>query len=285
MRDTPVHVDCPGPYDEAMTTPTVLLDVASALATEAGRLIIEGRAQARVALTKSSDVDVVTQMDIAAERLLRERLAELRPDDGVLGEEGDDVVGTSGITWVVDPIDGTVNYLYGIPHFSVSVAAVSGPPDPRRWTVEAGAVMDGSGVLWTAARGEGAWRDGKPLRRDDAPDLDRTLVATGFQYVAERRALQGKVVAALLPQVRDIRRLGSASVDLVHVAAGLVDAYYEQGLHPWDFAAGALIASEAGVRVAGMDGGPADGDMLIAAMPEAWERLRDVLAEAGARPF
>ncbi|WP_062520670.1 inositol monophosphatase family protein [Demequina silvatica] len=268
-----------------MTTPTELLDVASALASEAGRLITEGRRDARVALTKSSSVDIVTQMDIAAERLIRDRLAELRPEDGVLGEEGDHVPGTSGITWVVDPIDGTVNYLYGIPHYSVCVAAVSGPPEPRRWTIEAGAVMDGAGVLWTAARGQGAWRDGAPLRRDDAPPLDRTLVATGFQYVAERRALQGQVVARLLPQVRDIRRLGSASVDLVHVAAGLVDAYYEQGLQPWDFAAGALIAAEAGVRVAGTDGGPADSDMLIAAMPEAWDALRDALVEAGARPF
>ncbi|WP_062464526.1 inositol monophosphatase family protein [Demequina soli] len=268
-----------------MTSPTALLDVASTLATEAGRLIIDGRRDARVALTKSSSVDIVTQMDLAAERLIRDRLAELRPDDGILGEEGDDVEGTSGITWVVDPIDGTVNYLYGIPFYSVSVAAVSGPPSPRGWTLEAGAVHDGAGVLWTAARGAGAWRDGEPLRRTAGPALDGTLVATGFQYIAERRALQGQVVARLLPQVRDIRRLGSASVDLVHAAAGLVDAYYEQGLQPWDFAAGALIASEAGLRVGGMDGGAPDTDLLIAAVPEAWESLRDALAAAGARPF
>lgn len=268
-----------------MTTPSTLLDVASTLASEAGRLIIDGRRDARVAHTKSSSVDVVTHMDLAAERLLRERLAELRPDDGILGEEGDDVAGTSGITWVVDPIDGTVNYLYGIPHFSVSVAAVSGPPEPHAWTVEAGAVLDGSGVLWTAARGEGAWRDGEPLRRTEGPGLAGTLVATGFQYTADRRALQGRVVAGLLPRVRDIRRLGSASVDLVHAAAGLVDAYYEQGLMPWDFAAGALIAAEAGLRVGGFDGGAPDEDLLIAAVPEVWDDLRDALVAEGAAPF
>ncbi|WP_062517957.1 inositol monophosphatase family protein [Demequina gelatinilytica] len=268
-----------------MTAPSALLDVASALAEEVGELIVTGRGSAHVADTKSSDVDIVTQMDLAAERLLRERLAELRPDDGILGEEGEDVVGTSGITWVLDPIDGTVNYLYGIPHYSVSVAAVSGDPDPRRWTVEAGAVRDGSGVLWAAARGLGAWRDGERLHRDGAPPLERTLVATGFQYTAERRAKQGALVARLLPQVRDIRRLGSASVDLCNVAAGLVDAYYEQGLHPWDFAAAALIASEAGVRVASVDGGPPDESLVIAAMPGAWEELRDALVAAGIQPF
>ncbi|WP_062385857.1 inositol monophosphatase family protein [Demequina iriomotensis] len=268
-----------------MSTPAALLEVATTLATEAGRLIVAGRASARVADTKSSSVDIVTQMDLAAEELLRARIRELRPDDGILGEEGDDVEGTSGITWVLDPIDGTVNYLYGIPHYSVSVAAVSGPPEPHRWTIEAGAVSDGAGTLWTAARGLGAWRDGEALRREGSAPLDRTLVATGFQYTAERRALQGQVVARLLPQVRDIRRLGSASVDLCHVAAGTVDAYYEQGLHPWDFAAAALIATEAGVKVAGLDGGAPDGDMVIAAMPEAWDALRDALAEAGVRPF
>ncbi len=266
-----------------MPSPSALLDVASSLAEEAGRLIIRGRRDARIAHTKSSAVDVVTQMDLAAERLIRDRLAELRPDDGILGEEGDDVAGTSGITWVVDPIDGTVNYLYGIPHFSVSVAAVSGPPEPLRWTLEAGAVLDGSGVLWTAARGGGAYRDGERLRHDEGPDLSGSLVATGFQYVAARRAVQGRIVASILPRVRDIRRLGSASIDLCHVAAGTVDAYDEHGLRPWDFAAGALIAAEAGVTVAGIDGGAPDERLLIAAVPGTWDGLRDALVEAGAR--
>ncbi|MDN4486784.1 inositol monophosphatase family protein [Demequina sp. SYSU T00039] len=266
-----------------MTTPLELMDVARTLALEAQRLVAAGRREAEVQHTKSSDVDIVTQMDIAAERLLRQRLAELRPDDGVLGEEGDDVASRSGITWVVDPIDGTVNYLYGIPHWSVSVAAVSGPPEPRAWTLEAGAVADAGGSVWSAARGEGAWRDGRRLRREGTPALGASLVATGFQYTADKRAAQGRLVAQLLPQIRDIRRLGSASIDLCHVAAGLVDAYYEHGLHPWDFAAGALIAAEAGLRVAGLDGAAPDDSLLVAAAPGAWDALHDALIAAGAR--
>lgn len=265
-----------------MVTPSALMDVARTLAVEAQRLVAAGRREARVQHTKSSEVDVVTQMDLAAERLLRERIAELRPGDGVLGEEGASVPSSTGITWVVDPIDGTVNYLYGIPHWSVSVAAVSGEPDPHRWTLEAGAVVDATGGVWTAARGEGAWRDGARLERSGGPALAGSLVATGFQYTAAQRELQGALVARLLPQIRDIRRLGSASIDLCHAAAGLVDAYYEHGLKPWDFAAGALVAREAGLRVAGLHGGPADGRLTVVAAPEAWDALHDALVAAGA---
>ena len=260
-----------------------LMTLAARLAREAGALIISGRASAAVAATKSSDIDIVTQMDIAAEQLLRSRLAELRPDDAILGEEGDDSPGTSGITWVLDPIDGTVNYLYGIPHFAVSVAAVTGDVRGGEWTRVAGAVFDGSGVEWTAALGHGAFRDGVTLLRTEAAPLAWTLLATGFQYVASRRTAQGAIVTHMLGRVRDIRRLGAASVDLCLVAAGTIDAYYEHGLHPWDFAAGALIASEAGVRVAGIDGGDPDSHLTIAAMPAVWDELRDALVEAGAR--
>ncbi len=265
-----------------MTTPDELMRIARDLASEAAALIIDGRARAEVSSTKSSPIDIVTQMDVGAEQLLRERLGQLRPHDAILGEEGEDVAGTSGITWVLDPIDGTVNYLYGLPHFAVSVAAVEGEPTPERWTALAGAVHDGSGASWSAARGGGAWRNGQPLRRQFAPELSGTLLATGFQYVAERRARQGQIVAAMLSQVRDIRRLGAASVDLCLVAAGQLDAYYEHGLRPWDFAAAALIAQEAGVRVAGIDGGAADERLLIAAMPDTWEPLRSALVDAGA---
>lgn len=265
-----------------MATPLALMDVARTLAEEAGVLIREGRSSAEVAATKSSDVDIVTHMDLASEELLRARIASLRPGDGILGEEGDDVVSETGITWVLDPIDGTVNYLYGIPHYGVSVAAVSGGPTPHTWTLEAGAIADGLGTLWSAARGEGAYRGDDRIGRTDAAPLDRTLLATGFQYVSERRARQGAVVARMLPQVRDIRRLGAAAIDLVQVAAGTVDAFYEHGLHPWDIAAGALIAAEAGVKVAGIDGGPADERLVIAAMPEVWDTLRDALVDAGA---
>lgn len=269
-----------------MNSPEVLLSVARRLASEAGALIVDGRAGAAVTQTKSSAIDIVTQMDVASERLLRDRLASERPHDGILGEEGDDVVGTSGITWVLDPIDGTVNYFYGLPHFAVSVAAVSGTPASGEWTPVAGAVFDGSGTLWSAAAGRGAWRDGAPLHRKEGPSLSATLLGTGFQYIAARRAVQGQIVAQLLPQVRDIRRLGAAAVDLCLVAAGELDAYYEHGLHAWDFAAGALIASEAGVTVAGIDGGAPDEHLTIAAMPGTWDELRDALVAAGGRqPF
>lgn len=265
-----------------MTTPTVLLDVARQLASETGSLILDGRAQAHITDTKSSDIDIVTQMDIAAEAHLRDRLAQLRPADGILGEEGDDVPSSSGVTWILDPIDGTVNYLYGLPHFAVSVAAVTGPALAHEWQAQAGAVFDGSGRLWSAARGMGATVDDRPLRRDGAPSLSGTLLGTGFQYVADRRSAQGEVVARMLPQVRDIRRLGAAAVDLCLVAAGSLDAYYEHGLNAWDFAAAALIATEAGVKVAGVDGGPADEHLTIAAFPDVWESLRNALVDAGA---
>ena len=266
-----------------MPQPEELMDVALRLAREAGELIREGRASAEVAATKSSSTDIVTQMDLASETLLRQRLAQWRPDDAILGEEGDDTQGTSGITWVLDPIDGTVNYLYGIPHYAVSVAAVTGDVRHGAWTRIAGAVYDGQGVEWTAALGHGAFRNGERLMRTDGPNLAGTLLGTGFQYIAERRVAQGRILAQMVGQVRDIRRLGSAAVDLCLVAAGTLDAYYEHGLQPWDFAAGALIASEAGLRVAGIDGGEPNSHLTIVAVPSVWDELRDALEGAGAR--
>jgi myo-inositol-1(or 4)-monophosphatase len=274
-------------HDGTMTPDTSLdiaklLVIARTLARDTGERVVSARGEARVSATKSSAQDVVTQNDLAAEQHLRQRIAELRPHDGILGEEGDDVTGTSGVTWVLDPIDGTVNYLYGLPHYGVSVAAVAGDPTPAQWTALVGAVYDGSGVLWSAARGMGATRNDAVLSRDSGPELAGTLLGTGFQYVAERRVRQGEIVTQMLAQVRDIRRLGAASIDLCLVAAGQIDAFYEHGLNAWDFAAGALIATEAGLRVSGIDGGPATERLLIAAMPDRWERLRDALVHAGA---
>ncbi len=266
----------------AMTGANELMDIARVLAVEAGELIEAGRPQAAISSTKSSPIDIVTQMDTAAEDLLRRRIGQLRPDDAILGEEGDDVAGTSGITWVLDPIDGTVNYLYGLPHFAVSVAAVTGEPTPRAWQPLAGAVRDGSGVMWSAARGAGAFKDGEPLVRTATPTLESALLGTGFQYVAERRERQGEILAQLLGKVRDVRRLGAAAVDLCLVAAGQLDAFYEHGLNAWDFAAGALIASEAGVKVAGIDGFAPTERLVIAAMPALWNELQEALIKAGA---
>lgn len=267
-----------------MTTPTELRDIARLLAREAGDLIVDRRrAHVGVSATKSSVVDVVTEVDIAAEELLRRRIAELRPGDGVLGEEQADTESTTGITWVVDPIDGTVNYLYGLPHYSVSVAAVSGTPKPGAWTIEAGAVFEaGAGRMWSAARGEGADVDGVALQRGEAAPLDQTLLGTGFQYVAHRREFQGAMTARMLGTVRDIRRLGSAAIDLSLVAGGHLDAYAEHWLNPWDMAAGALIAAEAGMRVEGLNGAPAGSYLTIAAHPDVFDELHAALVAAGA---
>ena len=251
--------------------------LARSLACEAGALVRDGRPErVEVAATKSSDVDPVTDMDRAVEALLRRRLAAERPDDAILGEEGDDVPGTSGLTWVLDPIDGTVNYLYGVASYAVSVAVVAGPADPERWTALAGcvhSVVDGR--TWTAARGGGAERDGRALRVSRPDTLARSLVGTGFGYAPERRARQAEVLADVLPRVRDIRRIGSAAIDLCLLAEGALDLYYERGLNPWDLAAGALVAAEAGAWVGGLHGrGPGSAMTVAGATPVVTELVR-----------
>jgi len=266
-----------------------LVPVAQTLAREAGALILDGRRRhVSVAATKSSAQDVVTAMDLASEALLRRRLAELRPDDGILGEEEGFQPGTSGVTWVVDPIDGTVNYLYGLPAYAVSVAAVSTPdgsgaPDPATWTVLAGCVFaPEDGRTYTAGRGLGAWLDGRALRANAARPLIDSLVGTGFGYTASRRTSQARIVAELLPQVRDIRRVGSAALDLCTLAAGGLDLYYERGLQPWDLAAGALVAQEAGAQVTGLRGQPAQEAMTVAGSAERVTELIGLLEALGA---
>jgi myo-inositol-1(or 4)-monophosphatase len=255
--------------------PAELLALGVETAAAAADFLRAGREGMTVALdTKSSPTDIVTAMDKAAEAMIVERLLAVRPDDGMLGEEGGERAGTSGVRWVIDPIDGTVNYLYRLPSWSVSIGAeVDG-------TVVAGVVHDGPrDVVWTATRGGGACRDGVQVHASVETDLSKALLATGFSYVAERRRLQGQVIAGLLPRVRDIRRLGSAALDLCSAAAGHVDAYAEQSLHPWDLAAGGLIATEGGCRVEGLHGRPAGHALVIAAPPGLFGSLHDVLAE------
>jgi myo-inositol-1(or 4)-monophosphatase len=227
--------------------------------------------------TKSSPTDVVTAMDRAAERLIVSRLLAARPGDGLLGEEGAAREGTSGVRWVIDPIDGTVNYLYQLPNWSVCIAAEVAA------TVIAGVVVDGPrAVVWSAVRGGGAYRDATAVRCSQQSELSQALVATGFGYAAQRRAFQAGVLTTVLPRVRDIRRFGSAALDLCATAAGLVDAYYEQGLQPWDLAAAGLIATEAGCRVGGLRGRPAGEALVLAAPPALFDPLHDLLAAAGA---
>lgn len=257
------------------------ITVASQSAELAARLRREGVA---VADTKSSATDVVTEADRATERRIRALIAEARPGDAILGEEGDTVSGTTGLTWVVDPIDGTVNYLYGIDTWAVSVAVVEGDPDPATWRTLAGSVAAPAlGEVYSAAAGEGATRNGTPLRISPHDALDTALVATGFGYTVERRREQGRVVAQIVERVRDIRRMGSAALDLCAVAGGRVDAYYERGTKPWDHAAGALVAREAGAWVGGLDADAREGEaMLLAANPGIAAALRQALRDAGA---
>ncbi|MGZ4507174.1 MAG: inositol monophosphatase family protein [Blastococcus sp.] len=247
--------------------PADLLELAVAVAREAADLVARGRATAGEQVdVKSSPVDVVTAVDTASERLIVDRLTAARPEDGVLGEEGASREGTSGVRWVIDPIDGTVNFLYGVPAYAVSIAAeVDG-------VVVAGAVLNVAlGELFTATSGGGAFLSSpsrpEPVRLTGSTpaSLEQTLVATGFGYRTEQRRAQGAVVARLLPQVRDIRRFGSAALDLCAAAAGRVDAYYELELNPWDHAAGALVAAEAGLVVTGLPGRPFAEPMAIAA--------------------
>ncbi|MFC5998256.1 inositol monophosphatase family protein [Quadrisphaera sp. GCM10027208] len=260
-----------------------LAGLAERAARAAGDLVRQRPASVTVAATKSSPTDVVTEMDTAAEARLTEVLLGERPDDGLLGEESGLRAGSSGVTWVVDPIDGTVNYLYGIPAYAVSVAAVTGDPDPARWRQLAACVHNPvTGETWTAALGQGAALDGAPVRVTQGVRLDRALVGTGFGYTVERRREQARVVADLLPRIRDVRRAGAASLDLCSVACGRLDAYYEQGLRPWDLAAGGLVAAEAGALVTGTDGRPAGEAMVVAGSPPLARALVAELERLGA---
>jgi myo-inositol-1(or 4)-monophosphatase len=264
------------------------------VAVAAARLVVDERpTEVEATATKSSPTDIVTAMDTRAEELIRGMLVRSRPDDGVLGEEGDDRQGSTGITWVVDPIDGTVNYLYDIPAYAVSVAATTGDPrTPGRWHVLAGAVAEPAlRRVYHARRGGGAWRrdwhtDGiddrssGPLKVGTVHELSGALVGTGFAYTAERRLKQAETLRGLLPRVRDIRRMGSAALDLVSVASGRLDGFYEVGLNPWDIAAGWLLVTEAGGVMTGNDGGPPSRELTVAANPHLQPRLLALVDEA-----
>lgn len=229
-----------------------LLDLAVGTATDAGDLLLSysdrfglssrGRGEPVDVTTKTSHTDPVSEADTASERLITERLLEARPDDGILGEEdADNRPGSTGLRWVIDPLDGTVNYLYGIPQWCVSIAC----EDADGGLV--GVVHDASRRETLAARrGGGTTLNGEPVRVTDAADPGRALVATGFSYDRSVRADQGKLVAALVHTVRDVRRAGSAALDLAWVAAGRLDGYLEFALNPWDWLAGRLLVDEAG---------------------------------------
>jgi len=249
------------------------------LATRAGALAHDGRRRLGVGQpvahdTKSTPTDPVTEFDRAAEALIVDRLRAARPDDSIVGEEGAEHAGTSGLEWHIDPIDGTANFVYDLPAWCTSVAVVDehGPL--------AGAVyVPVTDELFSAARGLGATRNGEPIHCSSASELSMALIGTGFNYSPTIRAMQARRLAVLLPQVRDVRRFGSAALDLCMVACGRLDAYFEEHLNSWDLAAGVLIASEAGAITSNFHGGVAGSDATVAAAPGLHTSLLASIAE------
>jgi myo-inositol-1(or 4)-monophosphatase len=232
-----------------------LLPLAWRTAGMAARFLADERPTDLVIEAKSSPTDAVSEMDRAAERMIAEQVGRERPDDGFLGEEGGERVGTTGVRWIVDPLDGTVNYLFGLPLWGVSIGVEETLDDGRAVTVGV-VVLPMLREAFVGVRGGGAWsvRGGRamPVRVSAAQRLDQALIATGFGYDAEARRIHGAAVGRLVGEVRDIRRSGSAVVDFSWVARGRIDAYVEDGLNAWDYAAGALIAAEAGAVVRGL---------------------------------
>jgi len=272
-----VSADQPG---SGVPDPQELARTAVGVARAAAELV-RGRAArgVTVADTKSSETDVVTEADRASEELIRAVLRERRPDDAFVGEEGEDVPGTSGVRWIVDPIDGTVNFLYGLPQYAVSIAAeVDGE-------VVAGVVLNAAtGTEYVAhltAAGPGVvTRDGDPIQVRGPAPLSQRLVGTGFSYDAGLRELQARAMVHLLPRVRDLRRLGSCALDLCAVAEGSLDAYVEEGVHVWDYAAGALVARVAGARTE-VTAGVGGRDLMVCAPDHGFDEFRDAVREAG----
>ncbi|MGA1669616.1 MAG: inositol monophosphatase family protein [Candidatus Nanopelagicaceae bacterium] len=253
-----------------------LLDLALRVSTEAGRFLSKRPANFDIE-SKSTVIDIATQMDREAESMIVDAILSERGDDGIIGEEGASRPSRSGFTWVIDPLDGTVNYLYDLPGWCVSVAC----KDPSGTVV--GVVYaptlnldSNSEVIWSAMRGGGAFRNGRAIRVSDESEIEGALIGTGFAYSMEVRKSQVRVINDLLPRCRDIRRMGAAAVDLCHVASGALDAYFEVGLKEWDKAAGALIITEAGGVVSG---GESESSRLVAANPVLHERLKEFLSD------
>ncbi|MEO6501254.1 MAG: inositol monophosphatase family protein [Jatrophihabitantaceae bacterium] len=257
--------------------PVQLADIAVELAGRAGELMLRHQAAGLSVSTKSSVTDVVTDADHAVEEFLRAALAQLRPEDSILGEEGGEAASTgSPVRWVLDPIDGTVNFMLGLPQFAVSIAA-----QVQGQTVAGCVLNPSSGEVFRAAAGHGAFLGDRRLSGPRSVPLEQAVVATGFSYDPARRARQGRAVGELLARVGNLRRMGSAALDLCALAAGWVDLYYEGPLGEWDFAAGLLIAAEAGVATSGLRGRPPGVDMVAGAHPERAEEFFDMLTAIG----
>ncbi|GAA1954397.1 inositol monophosphatase family protein [Agromyces allii] len=267
-----------------------LLALAHAIAVHAGESALDARRRGvSVAATKSTPTDIVTAVDRDTEELIRSLILDARPDDGIVGEEDDVHIGTSGLDWIVDPIDGTVNFLYDLPSWAISIAvaerggadAAGGAGSIDGATVAGVVLNPSSGELFEASLGGGAHAAGRALAVNEGVPLHQALVATGFGYASDLRRRQAEVLLGVLPEVRDIRRIGSAALDLCALAAGRIDAYYERGLNAWDHAAGGLIAREAGARITGPHGGRENSELLVAAAPDLHEELVALLRRAG----
>ncbi len=247
-----------------------LLQVAHDASRAAGRLLLDyWHKPARSVTSKSTPTDLVSEADRAAEREIVELLATRRPDDGIVGEEGGAAASKTALNWVIDPLDGTINFLYGIPHWSVSVAVEDDDGGV------AGVVHDPvRGETFSALRGRGAHFGGKRLRVSDETDLSLALIGTGFSYDAQARSVQAGRLVRMLPRVRDIRRAGSAALDLCYVAAGRLDGYFEAPMEHWDRAAGELIVTEAGGTTSELEAPRGLSPGLVAAGPCLHEPLR-----------
>jgi myo-inositol-1(or 4)-monophosphatase len=259
-----------------MTSSGELLELAEQIAKKAGELLMSRPTNFELD-QKSGVLDFATQMDHESEKLIFSEILAARPDDSIIGEEGANRNGSSGYTWVIDPIDGTVNYLYGIPGWCISIAI----KDEVGYLV--GVVhVPSFAMTWSARRGGGATCNGKPLRCNEPVELNRALIATGFAYDIERRKPQAKFIAELLPQIRDVRRMGACAVDICMVASGSVDAHFEAGVNEWDYAAAGLIASEAGAKFSYLKG-IWDGEkyFVLTAGPSLFASLAKALAPHG----
>jgi len=262
-----------------------LRDLARGIATEAGELARRRRAEGvRIAASKSTLADIVTEADREVEALIRDRLVKQRPHDGFLGEESEPTAGESGITWIVDPIDGTVNYASGMPTYAVSIAAVRGGDSFETWEALAGVVhLPALGETFEAARGEGsrvASASGTASLRVTSDFPAGALIATGFGYDAATHAGDILTLQAVMPLARDVRSIGAAAVDLSYVAAGRLDGFFERGLKPWDIAAGALIVEEAGGSVVELPEDPFGRRMTIAGDADLVARVTDRVRSA-----
>jgi len=239
-----------------------LLNLAESIALKAGSLLVNRPSKFDLD-EKSGVFDFATQMDHESEKLIVSEILAARPDDGLIGEEGANRESKSGVTWVIDPIDGTVNYLYDIPGWCISIAAKD-----RDGGLAGVVYSPATQSLWKAHRGGGAFLNGNPIKCNDPVALNRALVGSGFAYDLEKRKIQAALIARLLPEIRDLRRLGACAVDMCHVASGSLDAYFEAGVNEWDYAAAGLIATEAGAMIS-IDKGIWNGEknMVIVAGP------------------